>query len=182
MNKSLVLAIVGMPGAGKSEVVSYLVKKNIPAIRFGEITEEKLKELQLSVTPENEQKIREALRKEFGMAVFAVKSLPQIQSLLQKHPVVVIDGLYSWEEYTFLKEQISHRIVIHVFARPEIRYARLAKRQVRPFTTEQAKLRDIAEIERLNKGGPIAIADYIVENDSDLESLHDNIDKLLKKL
>jgi len=182
MNKSLVLAIVGMPGAGKTEAVSHIIQKNIPSVRFGEIVEKKLKELGLSLTPENEQKIREELRKESGMAVFAKKSLAKIQSLLSKNKFVVIDGLYSWEEYTFLKQQFSQMKVVHIFAKPEFRYERLAKRPIRPFTKEQAKLRDVAEIEQLNKGGPIAIADYVIENDSDLDSLHNRIDELLKKL
>ena len=36
--------------------------------------------------------------------------------------------------------------------------------------------RDWSEIENLEKGGPIAIADYFIINDSDLTQLHQKID------
>ena len=39
--------------------------------------------------------------------------------------------------------------------------------------------RDWAEIENLEKGGPIAIADYFVHNDKDLDSLHKQLDEVL---
>ena len=42
---------------------------------------------------------------------------------------------------------------------------RLSKRKIRPLTEEEARSRDISEIENLHKGGPIAMADFLVVND-----------------
>jgi hypothetical protein len=43
--------------------------------------------------------------------------------------------------------------------------------------------RDVNELEKLNKGGPIAIADYLIENENDdLSELYKKIDVLLSRL
>lgn len=177
-----ILAIVGMPGAGKSEVVSYLEKKGIPFVRFGEVTDEGLREKGLAVTPQNEQEFRETLRRELGMHAYAIKTEPKINELLKSNDTIAIDGLRSWEEYTYLQEKFPNLVVINVYAEPKVRYERLSKRQVRSFTPDEARARDIAEIVNLHMGGPIAVADYLIENHSDLPSLHAQIDALLKKL
>lgn len=178
----ILLAIVGMPGSGKSCAVQYLQDKGIPFVRFGDVTEEGLHAKGLPITPKTEQAFREKIRRELGMAAYAIKSLPKIEKLLLKHDVIVIDGLYSWSEYTYLKERFENLILIHIYAEPKIRYKRLRERPVRPFTEKEARVRDIAEIEALDKGGTIAIADYLVVNNANLPLLHKRIDKVLKKI
>jgi dephospho-CoA kinase len=183
MEKKMLIALVGMPGSGKSEAAAHLQKKGIPFVRFGDLTEETAKELGLALTPENERLIREKLREELGMAAFAIKAKPKIETLLKKHKIVALDGLYSWEEYKVLNETFPELILIHIFAEPKVRYERLVSRKIRPFSIEQSRDRDMREIEKLNKGGPIAIANYIIENDSnDLTVLASSLDRLLKKL
>ncbi len=178
-----ILALVGMPGAGKSEAIAYIEKKGIPFVRFGTITDEGVEELGLPLTPENERTFREKIRQELGMGAYAIKSKPKIDALLKQSKVIAIDGLYSWEEYAYLKEVYPHFILIHVYSEPKIRYARLEKRTIRPISPKQAKIRDIAELEKLNKGGPIAIADYMLENNTDdIADLHRKIDNLFSRL
>lgn len=180
MIKKSILVLVGMPGSGKSEVAFYLQKKGLPFVRFGDLTEQEIIRRGLTVTPENEQMVRESIRAEQGMAAFAKKALPKIKELFLTRDIIVVDGLYSWEEYLFLKETNTNILVIHIFTNRSIRYKRLAKRQTRPLTHEQAQERDFAEIEKLNKGGPIAIADYLIDNTSDnKENLYKKIDFLL---
>ncbi len=178
-----IIALVGMPGSGKSEAAAYLQKKDIPFIRFGDLTDATIKEMGLPLTPENEQIAREKLRKEFGMDIYAIKANPKIQPLLEIHPVIGLDGLYSWEEYVYLIKRFPQLIILHIFAQPKIRYERLSKRTIRPLTLDQARARDIAEINKLHKAGPIAIADYMIENNSeDLNILYGKLDNLLARL
>lgn len=178
-----IIAIVGMPGAGKTEVAEYLATKGIPFVRFGEITEEEVRKRGLPLTIDNERIIREAIRKEGGMGAYAVRAEPKINSLLAKNDVIVIDGLYSWEEYTYLKEKFPALTLINVYAEPKVRYDRLSQRSVRPIPIEECYSRDVAELEKLNKGGPIAIADHTIENNSDdISDLHSKIDSLLSRL
>lgn len=183
MENSLILAIVGMPGAGKSEAISYIEKKGIPFVRFGQITDEGLENAGLPITPENEQNYREKLRRDLGMAAYAIQSKPKINALLSKNKMIAIDGLYSWEEYVYLKQIYSNLVLVNIYAEPQKRYERLTKRDVRPLSPEEARKRDIMELEKLNKGGPIAIADYLIENnDNNTEVLYKKIDDLLSRL
>ena len=183
MENNLILAIVGMSGAGKSRAISYIEKKGIPFVRFGQITDEGLAKAGLPVTAENEKNFREKLRLDLGMAAYAMQSKEKIDAFLTAHKVIAIDGLYSWEEYIYLKKEFPNLILIHVFVEPLLRYKRLSERLIRPIGLEEARHRDIAEIEKLNKGGPIAIADYLIENNSDnIDELHHKIDSLLKRL
>ncbi len=178
-----VIAFVGMPGAGKTEAVIHLQRKGVPFVRFGDLTDEGLKKENLSINPANEQAYREKIREELGMAAYAIKAEPKIREILQKGNVVAIDGLYSWEEYKYLKERFPELKVVFIYAEPKIRYERLSKRPIRPLTPDEAKNRDIAEIEMLNKGGSIAIADYlIVNNSSDMGELHSKLEELFQKL
>lgn len=181
--KKTILAVIGMPGSGKSEVVTYLQEQGIPVLRFGKLTDDGLTKEGLAINPDNEKTFREKLRAELGMAAYAVKAKPQIDELLEAKEVVAIDGLYSWEEYVYLKASYPGLVLIHVYAEPQKRYERLAKRTVRPLTSEEARQRDIAEIEKLNKGGPIAIADYLIENNgATKEALQQKIEALLVRL
>jgi dephospho-CoA kinase len=177
-----IIAFVGMAGSGKSEVVSYVEKKGVPFIRFGQFTDEGLKEKGLPITPENERTFREQLRSELGMAAYAIKAAPSIESLLKTNDVVAIDGLYSWEEYVYLLEKYPQLIVVHVYAPKKLRYDRLQTRSVRPFTHEEAVRRDFDEIDKLHKGGPIAIADFIVNNNKTITNLHSALDNVLLAL
>jgi dephospho-CoA kinase len=45
------------------------------------------------------------------------------------------------------------------------------------LTYEEARGRDYAEIENIEKGGPIAMADFTVVNDSDLQNLYSQLVK-----
>ena len=166
-----VVCIVGMAGSGKSEVARVFESIGFARVRFGDITDEEVRRRGLKLDENNERFVREQLRREHGMSVYAKLSLPRIDTLL-KSTDVVVDGLYSWEEYTLLKNHYGDRLsVVAVWASPRTRHQRLTQRPVRPLTPDEAASRDRAEIEQTNKGGPIAVADFMIVNDSSLEVL-----------
>ncbi|GAI19477.1 unnamed protein product, partial [marine sediment metagenome] len=103
-----VVAIVGMAGAGKSEVARVFERSGFKKVRFGDITEEEIRNWGLELNEENERHIREELRKEHGMSAYAKLNLPRIDASL-KSSNVVVDGLYSWEEYTLLKDRYGEK-------------------------------------------------------------------------
>lgn len=177
-----VVSIVGMTGAGKSEVARLFKENGFTGIRFGDVTDEEIKKRGLELNEENERYIRQLLRQEYGMSAYARLNLPKIDSAL-KHSDVVIDGLYSWEEYTFLKTRYGEDFcVVAVWASPRTRYARLTSRLNRRLTLEEAASRDRAEIENINKGGPIAMADFTIINESSLENLEPEVKRVLSAL
>jgi dephospho-CoA kinase len=182
MDKERIIAFVGMPGSGKSEASSYLKDRGIPFLRFGDLTDEEVINLGIDLTPDNERMVREKLRRELGMAAYAIKAEPKIEELLVENSTIGIDGLYSWEEYIYLKERFPNLILVHIYAEPQLRYERLSQRPARPVPYSKSRERDMMEIENLNKGGPIAIADYMIENDGEIREMTEKIDVLLNRI
>ena len=177
-----VVSIVGMTGSGKSEVARVFERNGFVRIRFGDVTDEEVKQRGLELNEENERNIRERLRQEHGMAAYARLNLPRIDSALE-HSDVVIDGLYSWEEYTLLKTCYGEAFrVVAVWTSPATRYRRLTTRAERPLTLAEAANRDRAEIENINKGGPIAMADFTIKNEASLEDLRQEAERVITKL
>ena len=177
-----VVAIVGMAGAGKSEVAGLFEKAGFTRIRFGDVTDEELKKRGQALNEENERRVRELLREEHGMAAYAKLNLPRIEAALASSDVV-IDGLYSWEEYTLLKERYNNDLlVVAVWSSPKTRYTRLNGRRSRPLTPVETTERDRAEIENSHKGGPIAVADYTIVNESSLEDLKKQTEQIIARI
>lgn len=182
---SVIIAFVGMTGAGKSTAAESLLARGWSYIRFGQVTIDRLKEEGQAINPENEKAMREGLRREQGMGVFALLSLPAIQTAVRTGPVV-IDGLYSWSEYKILRDAFGDTLkVVAIYASPKTRYSRLEKRahdavndpnyQRRPLSPEQARQRDFAEIENIEKGGPIAMADHTLSNEFSIADLVEQV-------
>jgi len=168
-----------MAGAGKSEVARVFEEHNFKKVRFGDITDEELKNKGLEQNEENERYVRQQLRQEHGMAAYAKLNLPRIDRSL-KSSNVVVDGLYSWEEYILLKEYYGEQFTtVAVWASPATRHGRLARRAKRPLTLEEANSRDKSEIENINKGGPIAMADFTILNDASLDELAKETERVL---
>ena len=177
-----IMAIVGMCGSGKSVACEFLEKKGFEKIYFGGVTLEKLKEEGLEVTPENEKYMREKLRNELGMGAYAIVLLPKIKELSNKSNVV-LDGLYSWDELKILKEEFGDKLIsIALIVDKKLRYERLSIRPVRPFTKEKANERDISEIENIAKAGPIAYADYYIDNNKTINDLETRLAEILKEI
>jgi dephospho-CoA kinase len=177
-----VVSVVGMAGSGKSEVARVFEESGFVRVRFGDITDEEIGKRGLELNEKNERHIRELLRKEHGMAAYARLNLPRIDSA-RKHADVVIDGLYSWEEYTLLKNYYGEDFyVVAVWASPQTRYARLGSRANRGLTLAEASGRDKAELEKVNKGGPIAMADFTIINESSLANLREATRRVIDRL
>jgi dephospho-CoA kinase len=184
MQSKKVLVFVGMPGAGKSVCVEYLKKKGLPYTYFGGITLDELKKRGPEVNEASEKLVREDIRAKEGKGAYAVRIIKQIEELFERgEDNVVVDGLYSWTEYRIFKESFGDSaIIIAVVAPVGARHQRLSARQDRPLTDAEATARDYAEIENLEKGGPIANADYFLANEDTVADLEADLAKLLPKI
>lgn len=179
-----IIAFVGLPGVGKSSAVDYLAHKGYPKVYFGGIVLDAMTKAGLEHTQENEKPFREALRKQEGNDFVANRIVEQINSLIDagQHRIIA-DGLYTWTEYKILKREFPGELTtVAIVAPKHIRHQRLAHRPVRPLTPQEANERDWAEIENLEKGGPIAIADHYIINDNTIEKLHTDIDMELEHI
>lgn len=175
------IAIVGMCGSGKSVATEFFKEKGYEVIYFGGVTMKKLKEEGFDVTPENEKMMREKLRHDLGMGAYAVVLLDDIKESLKKGNVV-LDGVYSWSELKILEEEFPNIKVLAIVVDKKLRYDRLEKREIRPFTNEEATSRDISEIENLEKGGPISYADYFILNNGNEEEYKLSLKNIYSKI
>ena len=185
MNRSTAtaLALVGMPGAGKSLCARHLEAKGYFQYRFGSIVVDEVARRGLPLTPENERIIREEFRANEGMDAIARRALPILKQALERQNCIVIDGLYSWSEYKTLRGELSGELVVAaIVSERAMRYARLHERLERPLTREEAERRDTQEIENLEKGGPIALADYTLLNNGAPDQLLVALDALIERL
>ncbi|MCX2476075.1 AAA family ATPase [Pedobacter sp. MC2016-05] len=166
-----IIAIVGMAGTGKSVASNFFInQENFEVIHFGGLTNLEISKRGWDITPANEAKIRVELREAHGMAAYAKIAIPQINMYIDGGKNVCIDGLYSMSEYELLKEVFGDKLsVIAVCCNKELRFKRLEKRKIRSLNRAEAEARDLDEIKRVEKGGPIALADFTILNNTSLE-------------
>lgn len=173
-----IIALVGLAGSGKSSAVEYLTKKGFPKVYFGGVIYKAMEEADIEPTWDNQQKFREEIRQREGKDFVIKRVIKNIRDLINAgQNKIVLDGLYTWSEYKILKHEFPGQVVVIAIVTPKhLRYQRMIKRPERPMQPREVDQRDWSEIENLEKGGPIAIADYFIINDSDLTQLHQKID------
>lgn len=177
-----IIALVGLAGSGKSSAVEYLTKKGFPKIYFGGVIYKAMEEAGIEPTWDNQQKFREEIRQREGKDFVIKRVIKNIRDLINAgQNKIVLDGLYTWSEYKILKHEFPGQVVVIAIVTPKhLRYQRMMKRLERPMQPREVDQRDWSEIENLEKGGPIAIADYFIINDSDLTQLHQKIDTVTR--
>lgn len=172
-----IIALVGLAGSGKSSAVDYFTQKGIPKIYFGGIIYQAMSEAGIEPTWDNQQVFREEIRAREGKDFVVKRVIAGIHNLIQAgQKKIVLDGLYTWSEYKILKHEFPGQLSVIAIVTPKhLRYRRMMKRPERPMQPREVDKRDWSEIENLEKGGPIAIADYFIINDGTLEELHQKL-------
>jgi len=178
-----IIAVVGLPGSGKSELIAHLIEKyHWPKVYFGDVTFCEMKRRDLPINEKNERMVREELREKFGKLHYAKKVIEEIR-LLGDSEYVIVESLYMWEEYLKFKEEFgADFFTIAVHASPKTRYERLGKREYRSLTPEEVRSRDYAQIGNLSQGGPIAMADYMVVNEGSRDELVEQTNLVIKNI
>lgn len=185
MNRTII-ALVGMMGSGKGTCVTYLHETyGLPFVYFGGMVYDEVAKRGLDIV-KDEKAVREDMRAKEGMAVMAKRAAIKADELFSAgEQVVVFDGMYSWSENKFLLEKYGDSVkVIALILPKKLRYERSVARQDshRKYTLEQVVERDIAEIENIEKGGPIAFADYYLVNDGSHEKLLEQLRQVVTEL
>lgn len=178
-----IVAVLGMPGSGKSEAVQYLQGKyHWPKVYFGGVTLDEMKRRGLERNQANERLVREDLRNLHGEDYYAQEVIRMIEAL-GENDIVLADGLYTAVEYRVFKDRFRDDFfAIAIHARPDIRHARLANRPERPLDRQSAEERDWAQLNRLSQGTPIALADFMIVNEGELGALQAKLDLVVETL
>ena len=186
MENVKILAVVGMSGSGKSVVVDHLTEKGYPKVYFGGMIYKEMEKRGIERTEdgESEKKFREMIRETEGKDWVVRQVIAEVKDLIaagQKR--IVLDGVYSWTEYKTLKHEFPGVLTfLAVVVDKKLRYKRVAVRPGRSFDTAAIQERDRSEIENLEKGGPIAAADYYALNNGSAEELTARVDEVLKEI
>lgn len=179
-----ILAVVGMSGSGKSVAVDFLTEKGFPKVYFGGMILKEMEVRGIEITPENEKAFREEIRATEGKDWVVRQVIKEVHNLIEAgQRRIVLDGVYSWTEYVTLKKEFPGELTFLALVVPKkLRYKRVAVRPERPFNRNEIMERDRSEIENLEKGGPIAAADYYILNDGSVKEMHEKIDEVLGEI
>ena len=186
MDNVKILAIVGMSGSGKSVAVDYLTSQGYPKVYFGGMIYKEMEKRGIERTEdgESEKKFREEIRETEGKDWVVNQVIAETKDLInagQKR--IILDGVYSWTEYKILKQEFPTCLTfVAVVVDKKLRYERVAKRPGRAFDSKAIRERDRSEIENLEKGGPIAAADYYILNNGTVEDLEERLKVILKEI
>ena len=159
----LIIAITGMPGAGKSTVARHLATSGLQSIAMGDMIREETKRRDLYPDDKNMGMVMRELREMYGAGAVAELSLRHINSM--KVEAVVIDGIRSTAEVELFRATAQVKLLA-IWASPQRRFSllRARGRTDDPQNVESFNTRDERELSN-GIGGAIALADDVVSNE-----------------
>lgn len=177
-----IIAIVGLPGVGKTDAANFFKERGIPSVSFGEAINEYIEKNHLPHIEKTHKKVRLELREKHGMAAMAIIYEEKIKKALKKNMIIIIDGLRSWQEYLYLKKVLPKvkMYLLAIYADKHLRWERSIKR------THRNKLygegRDLDELIGINMAPTIAYADFLVKNNFSLADYHDKLEEVYRTI
>ena len=181
MSNNLIIGLAGMPGAGKSAVVTVAKGKGYGIVVMGNVVREEAERRHLESTPENLGKIMLELRQKEGNSAIAKKCIPKIDAA--KEQKIIVDGIRSLSEVEEFKKHSPKFTLIAIHSSPETRFGRLYRRQRSddPKNWEIFHERDVRELS-VGLGNAIAMAEYMIVNEEDLSKAKNKAAEILKKV
>lgn len=178
--EKLVFAVAGMPGSGKSLVVTIAREKGYQIITMGDIVREETKRRNLELTPENVGKVMLDLREKEGPAAIANRALPKI--IATHHRRILIDGIRSPDEVAEFRRHYPKFTLIAVHSSPQTRFERLFKRGRSDDTKNWKDFheRDTREL-NVGLGNAIAKAETIIVNEGTRQETKQKIKETLER-
>jgi dephospho-CoA kinase len=160
----LIIAITGMPGAGKSTVAGALGGVGLRRIAMGDMIREESSRRGLPLDDKNMGAVMQELRGKYGAGAVAELCLLSIQSK-QGEAAVVIDGIRSVAEIEIFRKAGDVELLA-VLASPKRRFEFLTSRgrTDAPPNLESFRARDARELS-IGIGDAIALADEAIVNE-----------------
>ena len=158
----LIVCITGMPGSGKSTIVSALKAMGLETLNLGDGVRAEAKRRNLEPSGDNLGKLMLELREKNGPGAIAALLTEQIKNSQSK--VIIIDGVRSTAEIEVLKN-VGIVKLLSIEASADTRYKFLSARgrSDDPTTRKKFEERDNREID-VGLGKSIAIADETISN------------------
>jgi dephospho-CoA kinase len=159
----LIVAITGMPGAGKSTAAKALEAHGFKRIVMGDVIREEARRRGLEPDEKNTGKVMLELREKYGQGAVAEVCLIALKAL--KDDVVIVDGIRSYAEVeVFAREGKVKLLAIH--ASRDRRFKLLTERARSDAPTSRASFeeRDKRELS-VGVGNAVALADDGISNE-----------------
>ncbi|MGO9646134.1 MAG: AAA family ATPase [Candidatus Bathyarchaeia archaeon] len=180
MQQKKVIAISGMPGAGKGVASEAGKSLGFDVLVLGDVIREETERRGIEPTPKNMGNVMLELRANEGVAVVAKRLLPKIESV--RSSTVVVEGVRSMHELQELQTKYEV-IIVAIHASPKTRFQRLLsrKRSDDPKTWEVFFERDSREL-NVGLGHVIALADLVLINESTIVDLQSEFKKEISRI
>jgi dephospho-CoA kinase len=163
----LIVALTGMPGAGKTTVARYLSQKGIPLLIMGDVVREVAEIDGLEPTSDNLAKLMLRLRKKSGPEAIAHLIEDKIKLMKKKDKklsVVIVDGIRSMTEVQVLRSIGTVKLLaIHGSTLTRYTHVKERRRSDVPSTIDEFDKRDKIEME-VGISNAIALADESISN------------------
>lgn len=163
----LIVALTGMPGAGKTTVARYLSQKRIPLLIMGDVVREVAEIDGLEPTSDNLAKLMLRLRKKSGPEAIAHLIVDKIKLMKKKDKklsVVIVDGIRSMAEVKVLRSIGTVKLLaIHGSTLTRYTHVKERRRSDVPSTIDEFDKRDKIEME-VGISNAIALADESISN------------------
>jgi dephospho-CoA kinase len=178
--KKNVIAITGMPGAGKGVAAHAAKQEGLGVLVLGDVIREETERRGLEPTPQNVGIVMLDVRRTDGLAGVAKRLVPKIEACSTS--TVVVEGIRSEDE---LRELRAHYNVFTfaIHASPRTRFQRLLSRgrSDDPKNWDTFYERDSREL-GVGLGSVIALADAMLINETSITELQASFKAALKKL
>ena len=177
-----VIAIVGMPGSGKTEALNAIAEKGIPVFNMGDvITKIEPRKRGIEKTDEYiENEIRKDIRKKFGPAAVAIIIAEKVEKT--NAGIAAIGGLHSFPELEYFRQKFNDFHLIAIEASMETRFKRLSKRKYRKLDKAAFEHREKRYSEDFDIPAIMEQAEYRISNEASLEDLKTYIEIILDRI
>ncbi|HJU78977.1 MAG TPA: AAA family ATPase [Nitrososphaeraceae archaeon] len=163
----LIVALTGMPGAGKTTVANYLAQKGIPLLIMGDVVREAAQNEGLEPTSDNLAKLMIELRKKNGPEAIAYLVANKIKNMKKEgneFGVLIVDGIRSMAEIQVLKDVGDIKLLaIHGSITTRYSHIRERARSDVPSNIGEFDKRDRVEM-GVGISDAIALADETISN------------------
>ncbi len=179
----IIIGIAGKIAAGKDTVANYLINQyGAQQLKFSKVLRDILQRIYQDISRENMQKISTILREGFGDDLLAKVIYNDILNSNEK--MIVIDGVRRLPDIEILRSLPEFKLLF-IDTDIENRYQRLIQRNEniddRNKTFDDFQKEDQAEAE-INIDKLKSIADYIIDNNGNIDNLYKQIDKIITEL
>ena len=180
MQQKRVIAISGMPGAGKGVASEAGKSLGFEVLVLGDVIREETERRGIEPTPKNMGTVMLELRANEGVAVVAKRLLPKIENA--RSSTVIVEGVRSMHELQELQSKYEV-ITVAIHASPKTRFQRLLsrKRSDDPNTWEVFFERDSREL-NVGLGHVIALADLVLINEGTIVDLQTQFKREISRI